>query len=53
MKHSKDANQDLAKQTVGDWTFGRNFNPFNSLKIIAHLERWSSIERGRVIHHQS
>jgi len=49
MKHSEDASQDLAKKTAGEWSFGRNFNPFNSLKIIAHLERWSSIERGRVI----
>ena len=49
MKYAEEANQDLAKKTAGEWSFSKAFNPFNSLKIIAHLERWSSIERDGVI----
>lgn len=49
MKHSEKESQDLAKKTEGEWSFGRFFNPFNSLKVIAHLERWRSIERGGII----
>ena len=45
MKHSEKESQDLAKRTEGEWSFDRAFNPFNSLKIIAHLERWRSIKR--------
>ncbi|MEA3322739.1 MAG: radical SAM protein [Patescibacteria group bacterium] len=32
-----------------EWSFGRTLNPFNSLKVIAHLERWSHIKRGGAI----
>jgi MoaA/NifB/PqqE/SkfB family radical SAM enzyme len=49
MKYSEEADQDLVKVITEEWSFDRAFNPFNSLKIIAHLERWRSIERGRVI----
>ncbi|MEI8343539.1 MAG: radical SAM protein [Candidatus Moraniibacteriota bacterium] len=49
MKYLEEANQNLAKATIGEWGFKRTFNPFNSLKIIAHLERWRFIKRGGVI----
>jgi hypothetical protein len=49
MKYSEEVNQDSAKKTAGEWSLGKAFNPFNSLKLIAHLERWSFIERGKII----
>jgi len=49
MKHLEKANQDSTNVATGEWSFDRIFNPFNSLKIIAHLERWSSIKRGGTI----
>jgi wyosine [tRNA(Phe)-imidazoG37] synthetase (radical SAM superfamily) len=30
-----------------EWAFGKNFNPFNSLKLLSHFERWRLIKKGK------
>ncbi len=49
MKSSEKTNQNLAKKTAGEWNADKAFNPFNSLKIMAHLDRWSFIKRNGMI----
>jgi len=49
MKYSEEVSQDLARKKAGEWSFGKVLNPFNSLKVMAHLDRWSFIKRGKVI----
>lgn len=32
-----------------EWTPNKQFNPFNSMKLLAHVPRWSMIKRGKRI----
>ena len=32
-----------------EWKFNKKWNPFNSAKLLAHVERWSKIVRGQEI----
>lgn len=35
--------------TANEWSQNKRWNPFNSYKILAHVERWQNIKRGRPI----
>jgi sulfatase maturation enzyme AslB (radical SAM superfamily) len=38
-----------AKNGVAEWNGDKRWNPFNSYKLLSHVERWSLIKRGRPI----
>lgn len=39
--------QEKATATVpGEWQAAKRWNPFNSYKLLAHIERWKNIKRG-------
>jgi hypothetical protein len=39
------------KEQIGtqskEWASGKNFNPFNSFKLLSHFERWRLIKKGK------
>ena len=35
--------------TVNEWKAKKRWNPYNSYKLLAHVERWKNIRRGRPI----
>ena len=32
-----------------EWTVQKQYNPYNSAKLLAHVDRWSNIRRGSKI----
>lgn len=34
---------------IKEWTAQKRWNPFNSYKLLVHVERWRQIKRGRPI----
>lgn len=36
-------------QPVKEWNATKRWNPFNSYKLLAHVERWKQIRRGKPI----
>lgn len=46
----KDSNgKNGAKKKAQEWIPGKQWNPFNSYKLLAHVERWRKIKRGKPI----
>ena len=37
------------KKQVEEWRSNKRWNPFNSYKLLAHVERWKRIKRGRPV----
>lgn len=37
------------RNQIREWTPGKRWNPFNSHKLLAHVERWRHIQRGKQI----
>ena len=33
----------------GEWTAQKRWNPFNSYKLLVHVDRWRKIRRGRPV----
>lgn len=41
------AREQAAGRQAGEWSAAKRWNPFNSYKLMAHVERWKHIRRGR------
>ena len=37
------------KKEVQEWTSRKRWNPFNSFKLLTHVQRWKAIKRGKPI----
>jgi len=41
--------QDKRQVSVKEWNMNKRWNPFNSYKLLAHVQRWKHIRRGKPI----
>ncbi len=39
----------VSKEKTSEWVPSKQWNPFNSYKLLAHVERWKKIKRGKPI----
>ena len=48
-RYAPKASPRLSRGAVDEWIAAKRWNPFNSYKLLAHVERWKRIRRGRPI----